>query len=112
RRSTRRPTARVPNSRLTNRPRRGPLWPTTGHHQSGSGRKSRPHHSNPHRVITTVRPRRRRETSRASAEERIRTADARETEDLVATQIELRCILLDRIDRSELEPPTEGQHEA
>ena len=64
------------------------------------------------RVITTVRPRRRRETSRASAEERIRTADARETEDLVATQIELRCILLDRIDRSELEPPTEGQHEA
>lgn len=61
------------------------------------------------RVITTLRPRRRRETARASAEERIQNANARDAEDLVATRIELRRIL--RPHRPwRVGPPAGGHH--
>jgi hypothetical protein len=47
------------------------------------------------RVITTLGPRRRREQARASAEEQIQAANARDVEDLVDRRIELRRLLLD-----------------
>jgi hypothetical protein len=55
------------------------------------------------RVLVTLGPRRRRENSRADAEERIQDAHARDVEDEVSRRLELRALLMDGIRSGEVE---------